>query len=410
MLAIKNMGKLLSSQLLVQIADKLVIVSFIWQILGHNHLTALAWFLAINAGPYLLVLPFANYISRTTGINKLLSYISIIKACIYIGCYVIFRCVDPKHVFLVIMSACFLINLGTSIFDNILFNLPQRMTIAQNYHRVIALINMSFFISTIVAPLLAAQILQYADLSVIVLIASIMLFAATYFQAGIAINKFIAEPNKNKINLFLGIKDLMIYGKLILLILLFSALANIFLTPLQVFVPSFVKIIYHGSLAQYTLIQVLMALGAIVATILVGLIRLDIGKNLIITLAALTYFLASSCYLLFSRSHTIFVSALSLFSYDFFMTIGNILIIRVYQSYYKIEYVPIIMSLMLLISVALTPVSLSLAGILMLHVDLKNLAWIYASLVMALSAIFTIFMLKTAHFSAEIARYGEVIE
>ena len=384
-------GKLILSQLITQVMDKAITIALIWYVTQHYPKTYLAVFLGIVTIPYLVNMPLVKNISQKYSCVLIASLAEGIRTVFFLLAFILFNSQELNIIFIIILV--FLKNFAASFFDPIMLSFPPKITRSHNTHRLTSLINSCFAIGSILGPIVSLGIIHWKDLNFLFLFASISYGISFLLITTIKIEKINAtsEPIRN-INFFQFIKKFLLGSdSSIGLLIIYSGLMNLMLGPLQVFIPLFLKHIQGLSFSHYSGLQVAMGIGAILGASLISLISIKSYRNLG-KYGVYCYFFSAIFYILFVFQSTYIGWLIAIFGLDLFMSAGNVLVISYYQSEAKSNLLPILMSCVVFISVALSPISMFFAGSLIKYVNILSVMHAYSFATLFITIITLIIM------------------
>jgi hypothetical protein len=161
-------------------------------------------------------------------------------------------------------------------------------------------------------------------------------------------------------------------------------LINLVLTPLIAFLPIFARNILHGEIGTLASLETSIGIGTIAGGLALSVVHWDLktGKR-----AVFGMLLTGAMYLAFSLNHIPAIAYACLGVLGLALAVVNISMITFFQTRTAPKEVPVVMSLVNLISVGALPFSMLLAGALLVRFDVQKLAIALALIAIAISAI-----------------------
>ena len=156
---------------------------------------------------------------------------------------------------------------------------------------------------------------------------------------------------------------------------------NLFLGPLMVFLPLFVKRIYQGSINTLAWLETSMALGMVLGGVFLSVANLNLRRGKIIS----AMMVVAISYLGFTFAKQPWEGALCLLVLGAFLAMSNILALNLFQVRPAQQDVPTVMSLVNLISVASLPVSMICVGFLVEKIEIHRLALSFGCILLAIT-------------------------
>jgi hypothetical protein len=146
---------------------------------------------------------------------------------------------------------------------------------------------------------------------------------------------------------------------------------NLFLGPLMVFLPLFVKAHYQGSIGTLASLETAIAIGMALGGTALAVVRLDTGRGVKIVASMLAVAIS---HLGFAISSEAWIGCGVLLALGFSLALTNIFSLNHFQTRPAPQDVPVLMGLVNLISTASLPFSMVIVGYLVERVNLRSLA------------------------------------
>lgn len=216
--------------------------------------------------------------------------------------------------------------------------------------------------SLILGPMLAGIIIKVSSYEVIFSFTIVFLLIAAFLIQKVRINA--AEESGNEQNMLSSIKEGILYVKqstFLTTLLICSAFLNLFLIgPMQIGFPIFVKTVLHGDSLQFSYLEGSVGGGMAIGAIVVGLLNLRHKRGLFcITML----FLSGSAFLLLSFSNTMWHALLFGSIFGATLAMAAIPLMAVIQINVQEEMMGRVMSLLMLSSMGLIPVSYAITSL-----------------------------------------------
>jgi MFS family permease len=262
----------------------------------------------------------------------------------------------------------------------------------ENLTRANSLIQMTGQGMFVIGPMIAGFIIALGSYKLVFSITAALLIAASILILLIRVKKKVensakikAEPVQEQ-NMLQSIKEGFLYAKsspFIIALMLFAVFLNLFVMgPLQMGLPLFVKNVLNGSTLDYSYIEGALASGMLVGSVIIGVLNVNKKRGKVVLFAVMFQGLA---FILFSFTSVLWHSIVAIFLLGASFSIVNVPIISAIQSSVMEEMIGRIMSLLILASMGLIPLSFAITSfILTFNVSINH--------IMFTGAILTIFL------------------
>jgi predicted MFS family arabinose efflux permease len=268
----------------------------------------------------------------------------------------------------VLFIASFIANIGSALFNPAIFSMPVALAEGDRLQQLTALVNSCFSGGSILGPPLAAGLYAATGLRGLFLVNGLSYWLAAALEAGVRVRhapEGAAPPPPDSAGRVLGSNEL-------LRVMLLSFLAsNLFLAPLMVFLPLFVKATYHGQIGTLALLETVFGATTVAGGLVLAVVRLDsrLGRKIVVGMVAVAV-----SYVGFSLASAPWAGVAWMALLGFFLATTNVFSMTLFQSRLEERNVPTFMSLVNLISVASLPVSMAALGLLITAFDVRKLA------------------------------------
>ncbi len=388
-----NISILIFAQLFSKISDRLWLVGTSWYITEHYDKYSLAWFFAISMLPHLFLVFFSGQLIKRWSPFTTILYSEFARGIIYLSLIAVFLFSDSQFILFFLTIGTFLANCATALFNPALLTIPRQMSL-KNSDRVIAMLNSCDSTARLIGPAIAIPVYALVKMEGLLFITGITYMLAWFAQCFIKLenNAYLFESRKLQ-ELILHPFKLLNRYRLITHLLLTFFLTNIFLIPLQIFMPIIAKDLYQGSIVLLSSFEISLGAGLLIGGFMLSIYPLQTKPWRKIVLP---YVLAGLAYLLFAYSEVSLISLGALFLLGFFLAIGNIATLNFYQKYVADSDIPDMMTYVNFISVSAGPIAMTLSGILLNLVPTQVLVVIYAllCLVIGLTMLFNRALMK----------------
>lgn len=368
---------LAASQVLSQLADRALLVGLSWYLVNHYSSDTLAWYLTISMLPHLVMTIFSGKI-----INKY-SPVSIVRfseffRSILIGLLalvVYFGKSEFNLIAIIILTTG--ANFFAAMFNPALLTVPRQLELSsKNFQKITGLLSSCASVARMTGPILVLPIFSYTGVFGLILSCFILYFIAWLLEFFIHNPPWlISDQNKLSSNKRHYLYELVGENLLVFKVMALFFIINLVVVPIQLFMPLMVKDIFHAKLNILTVFESALGFGLLVGGILIVIYTLKIKM---VYRIAIPYMLAAVSYIVFAFNNTSFeISAIMLFLFGFFLSIGNVITISFYQYITPIRYVAQIMVFINLISNASGPIAMIIVGVLLAKTGVTQVAFSY---------------------------------
>jgi predicted MFS family arabinose efflux permease len=273
----------------------------------------------------------------------------------------------------VLFGVSFIAGIGAALFNPAVLAAPIALVEAGEVQQLTALIDSCFAIGNILGPLLSAVLYPWLGLRGLFLFNGLSYWFAAFLEAGI-------RPKQNPLSAGGDSQPLpksdspgrILSRDRVLAVMLLGFLAsNLFLAPLMVFLPLFVKAAYHEQIGTLAALEAAMGIGVVVGGAFLSTVRLDssIGVKIAVGMSAVAL-----AYLGFILSPAPVLGILCLAVLGFFLSMTNVFSMTLFQTRLEPQNVMTFMSLVNLISVASLPFSMTVLGMTVGSMGIRTIA------------------------------------
>lgn len=391
---------LLAGQTLAQISDRMVQLGLIWFITSRFGEGFLIWYLVMGGLPHALLVRFSGPVIQKVSSLKTVLYTDLARGCVYVLAFtlvIVFpEWLQNTHspstsvpalspiVWLLFLSVI-LANIFSAFFNPAILSLAVEIKAPNDIQKLTAKLSSISSFATILGPILGLYVFNAFHLSGLFIIAG-----ASYFLSACALS--LIKKNDIKVNhsndsLSETKKFSLLQTHRIIGVMLLTFLGiNLFLSPLQILMPSMAKNLFGNSFNSLAIMETFLGIGILVGGAILSIYSVE-KRKLFWAWSFLT--LLSFSYLGFTysglfNSHQIRIfdvsfqinflgSALFLFVIGLTLGMANILILNILQTQPSTTDVPKVMSYVNLISTATLPFSLALLGLLQRSYSIDHL-------------------------------------
>ncbi len=378
----KNPARLFYGQLLSQTCDKMMTVGLVWAFVSDFSPRVIPWFLGVSALPHLLLSGCSGRWTSRLGPLRTVIGADLFRGALFLLLAPLWTRLAPDARLPALFAFSFVSNLAGALFNPAMMSLPVFLPEKNLLQQLTALIDSCFSFGNILGPLLSALLYPRLGLAGLFLFNGLSYLLAALLEsrvvlagAGAAAPPESEEP-KSAAELLRG------DGLLSFLLGGFLAV-NLFLGPLLVFLPLFVKDAYHGTINGLAGLETALAAGMVSGGALLSVLRLDSGAGIKIA-GSMTA--VAAAYLAFALSRQAWQGGACLFVLGSGLSMVNIFALNLFQSRPAARDVPVVMSLVNLISAASLPFSMAAVGFLLARMPVRGLALASAVLLLAATA------------------------
>ena len=356
-----NVRRVVLSQLLSQICDKLMIVAVMWVIADKIAPSWLPWYVVAGGLPHLLLAAFSGRLIAKIHLLRAVISTEVFRGVVLLS----FAWFAPQEVpsIYALLVLTFLINLGSAIFNPAILSLPTRIADDEMRPQVNAMIDACFSLANVIGPVLSVVLFAHFGLGGLILLNGVSYLIAALVQSGV---RFIdgdasgSESHNDVKATATTVSSVLAHEPLLRKMLATFLAINIFGAPFAMIFPLYVKQVYHLDLKALATLETSFGAGAVLGAILLSVVHFGakLGPKIIYAILAVGLSLVA-----FSFGTTLPVGSVSLFAMGLTLSMANVWLLTLFQSVTSPEEVPTLMGLVNMVSVAATPVSLAITGL-----------------------------------------------
>lgn len=407
-----NSQKVFWGQLISQACDKLMSVGMIWVLSSEFSPKWVPWFIAFGALPHFLLATISGHWINRWGALKTVIWADIFRGALFVLCAWVASFTKSDSLLILLMGSAIVSNIAGALFNPAILSLPlSMMEEGEKRDKLTALIDSCFSFGSVLGPLCSA--LAYASSGLIGLLAinGLSYFFSAVLALGIKLPELPAtlrnpaataneqtdstagaataqlhhsDSQTDKISKTNSIDAVIKKQPVIAGMLLTFLLMNFFLAPLMVFMPWYVKNIYHMDIMGLARMEAFMGVGTVIGGLLLSVVKIPgaTWKRVcgFLTLMALSYFG-------FTMAQNIWLGCAAVFSLGFFLALANVVLLTFFQSAPEADDVPVVMGMVNLISVASLPISMGVVGAFIEQVNVPQFAAICAAVVVGIAIL-----------------------
>ncbi|MCX5789685.1 MAG: MFS transporter [Elusimicrobia bacterium] len=370
-----NSRRLLVGQLTSQACDKMMSVGLVWMFADRYSASIIPWFLAFSALPHLLLAWHAGRLTTKLGQLRTLVWTDVFRGLVFTLLALAWSGLGNNAEIYALFGASFIANIASALFNPTILGFPTELVDESRLQHLTAMIESCFSIGNVVGPLLTALLYPWLRLRGLFLFNGLSYIFAAVMEAGIRPRKPLPSAEEKARPQLQPIRKLLAGDPLVTLMLSGFLLSNLFLTPIMVFLPLFVKVSYHGAINTFALLETTLGIGTVAGGLILAVVHLHskLGRNISVSMAAVAL-----CYLGFTLSGRPLAGGACLGALGFFLATANVFILTFFQTRVSPENLPTLMSLVNLISVASLPFSMSVVGLVIETFDIRKVAIVCA--------------------------------
>lgn len=370
-----NVRRVVVSQLLSQICDKLMIVAVMWVIADKIAPSWLPWYVVAGGLPHLLLAAFSGRL-----IAKLHLLRAIISTEVFRGVVLLsFAWFAPQEVpsIYALLVLTFLINLGSAIFNPAILSLPTHIADDETRPQVNAMIDACFSLANVIGPVLSVVLFAHFGLGGLILLNGMSYLIAALVQLGVHFDEPDQDPSSQSSadTSVVSVSSVLNREPLLRKMLATFLAINIFGAPFAMIFPLYVKQVYHLDLKALATLETSFGAGAVLGAIILTVVHFSpkLGTKIVCSILAVGLSLVA-----FSLGTTLTVGSVALFAMGLTLSMANVWLLTLFQSITSSSEVPTLMGLVNMVSVAATPVSLAITGLVIDQFPITQIAIVSA--------------------------------
>ncbi len=370
-LASSNVRRVIASQCLSQICDKLMVVALMWVIADKYAAAWVPWYVAVGGLPHLLLAGYSGRIIRRFGVLRSLVGSELFRglALIVFAFYVDSE--TPPIMALLILTG--IVNFASAIFNPAILTLPLSIADDKTRPQVNAMIDACFSLANVLGPVLSVILFAKYGLRTLMVLNGLSYLLAGAIQSGVIIPNKIQDskvgPLDSKPASSASLGTILRREHLVRQMSVSFLAINLFGAPFLMLFPLYVKQVYHLDIGALATLETFFGAGALVGAITLSFVPFlsKLGPRIVKSIIAVGLALVA-----FSLSRSLTVGSAALFVMGLSLTFANIWILTLFQTIVVESEVPTVMGLVNLVSVAATPISLGLTGLVLGYFDVTE--------------------------------------
>jgi MFS family permease len=382
----RNFLFLIAAQILSKISDRILLIGISWFIIKSFNSHALAVFFAIIMLPYILAVFFSGRLINHFTAISMIKHSEFMRALIYI-IFAFFCFFSTKIDFNWLMVASFLASIATAVFNPAVLVAPKEIFKEQRIlQSCLGSLDTCSSVASILGPVITVPLYSFFGMRGVILSCGLLYLAAWVSELRINCKpqKLHSVDDSTILSWLKQPYQILKNYKLISFLLIIFFLTNLFVIPLQVFLPLLVHIIYHGSVKLFSLFEVCLAVGALLGG---SLMAVSVFFKKPWQQISIPYFLFSISYIALAQASTVSWVLLGLFFMGFFLAIGNVTTLTFFQIHSEQSHHGDIMAYVSFISTASAPLAMSLVSFLLKYVGAQKLIMLYAILTVVVTSL-----------------------
>jgi MFS transporter, DHA3 family, macrolide efflux protein len=379
----RNILFLIIAQCISAISDRLLLVGITWYIIQNYSNSVLACFLTITLSPHLIMVLFSpKIINKITPINSII-YAELGRTCVYL-LTIMLTSLNSNHTLFILTTGLLIGNTASAILNPAFLMLPRQLLINLNLQqRALGLLNSGASLARLVGPMLAIPLYGLIDIKGIFIFCCIIYLIAWLCELEIKVDPDIINAQNKLVNehrQFVGLVKK--YFPVMVLLFIFFIM-NIFVIPIQLFMPIIAKWHYHSNIVVLSLFEAALGVGILIGSLYISLIP---SASKAWEKIPLPYLLSAFAYLLLPLATLPITTMIILAAFGFLLAIGNVVTLHYLQSNTSLADLADIMSYVNFISIASAPVAMSLAGFFLNTIAPTELIALYGIMYLAFCA------------------------
>ena len=378
----RDSASLFSGQLISQVCDKMMTLGMVWVISNEKSAASVPWFLAAGALPHLLLSWKAGKWASVFGPLRTLVITDALRGLLYTGAALTWAWIPESRQLSGIFALTVIANSASALFNPAILSIPVQLPRQDLVPKLTAAIDSCFSFSTIAGPVTAAILYPWLGLKGLFLANGLSYFLAALLESKIRLASPATPSDAGTESAPIGALALLQSDSLIRFMLSAFFFMNLVLTPLIALLPLIARQWLGGGIGTLASLETAIGVGTVAGGVVLSITQppLKTGARAILGLAVI-----SSAYFSLGLSHERWLSCALLGALGFALSIANISLLTLFQTRPAPKDVPVLMSLVNLISVGAMPFSMIIVGGVIEHVPLQLLAMSLAATLGALT-------------------------
>jgi DHA3 family macrolide efflux protein-like MFS transporter len=378
-------AKLFSGQLVSQVCDKMMTLGLVWVVSAEKSSQLVPWLFAAGALPHLLLAWKAGNWASRLGPLKTAIATDFARGVLVTMAGLAWPYISSDDQVITIFALTFFTSLASALFNPAILSLPSLLAKEGAKNRLIpqltALLDSCFSFSAILGPLIAALLYPEIGLRGLLVVNGLSYFFAAFLEATIRVAPSAtgdAPPPP------LGVFAVLKADPLLRFMLGTFFFINLLLTPMIAFLPLFATRIFHGQISTFAALETSMGIGMLAGALLLSVVHSELPQGI---RAVIGMVAAALMYLVFSLNRIPSVAYACLLFLGLALAIVNVSMSTVFQVRTPAQDLPVVMSLVNLITAGALPFSMLLVGVLIGAFEVQKLALTFAVLMTATTFI-----------------------
>ncbi|NRD75216.1 MFS transporter [Shewanella sp. VB17] len=385
-----NSVKLFIGQMSSQVCERIMSIGLVWFLMEQFGAIIVPWYLAVGALPHLLLLHRTPRWVDRLGALRCLYLTDFLRGLLFIIAamsVVVMDWHEGSSFLWLIFILSFLNSCLGSLFNVAVMTLPMKMVSTDKVERLNAMVSSSFALAGIIGPIVGLLLFEKIGMAGVLVLNGISFILSGLLEMKIKLPAALNLVSKQNLEAAMPVKAegmlaILKTDPLIKKMLLIFVAMNIVLTPILVFMPTFIKVVYQSDFSALVWFESAFAVGAVTSGLLLMLIQFNDKRlrRIIINLCMM-----SLGYLFFAFSSHYLFALFALFVIGGFLEAANVGIISFFQTRARPEQVPQVMAVINLVAVLAMPVSMVLVSILMNLTSVQLIAQSFAAILALIS-------------------------
>lgn len=366
----RNAALLCAGQMVSQVCDKMMTVGLVWVLIERASAPAVAWFLAVSALPHLLLALHAGRWTAALGALRTVIAADWARAAVFVALAALWPRVGANLQVPALFAASFAANAAGALFNPAIMALPVSLAAPEGLQALTALVDTSFSLANVIGPACSALLYPLVGLRGLLLFNGLSYAFAAALESGVRPRAAAADggADAGKAD---GIAAVLGADRLVRFMLGGFLAMNLFFAPLLVFLPLFARAAYGGTIGTLASLESSLSGGTLLATAALSVLSLKAGLGARI---AGGMGVMAAAYVGFTLTRAPWQGCLCLGALGFFLAASNVFILTLFQTRPRPANVPVVMSLVNVISTASLPLSMGVMGLLVGRFDARALA------------------------------------
>lgn len=368
-----DVRRVVLSQLLSQICDKLMIVAVMWVIADKISTSWLPWYVVAGGLPHLLLAGCSGRVIAKLKILPAVVGTEIFRGVVLLSFPFFVALETPPIEALLVMT--FFLNVGSAIFNPAILSLPLLIADDETRPQVNAMIDACFSLANVIGPVLSVVLFAHLGLGGLILLNGVSYLVAAAVQYGVRARPSHSDNLSDAPTHVTPIRAILKREPLLRQMMLSFLGINLFAAPFAMIFPLYVKQVYHLDIKALATLETSFGVGAVIGAVMLATMHFSSKLGPKIAKAVLVVGLSLVA---FSLGSTLTIGMSSLLVMGLSLSMANVWILTFFQSVIPQDEVPSLMGVVNLVSVAATPVSLAVTGLIIDRFAITQIALVSA--------------------------------